>query len=106
MTAASTDRYPVAAMTAIVLASLVVLMDTTFIVLALPVIVEDLGAGSGAEWAVTAFLMATGIAQLVAGWSADRFGQKRVFIAAAAGFGVACRPSPSGWCRRRRRCAR
>jgi EmrB/QacA subfamily drug resistance transporter len=88
VTAASTDRYPVAAMTAIVLASLVVLMDTTFIVLALPVIAEDLGAGSGAEWAVTAFLMATGIAQLVAGWSADRFGQKRVFVAAAAGFGV------------------
>jgi hypothetical protein len=44
---ASTDRYPVAAMTAIVLASLVVLMDTTFIVLALPVIAADLGAGAG-----------------------------------------------------------
>jgi DHA2 family multidrug resistance protein len=83
-----TERYPVAAMTAIVLASLVVLMDTTFIVLALPVIAADLGAGAGTEWAVTAFLMATGIAQLVAGWSADRFGQKRVFLAAAAGFGA------------------
>jgi EmrB/QacA subfamily drug resistance transporter len=85
---ASTDRYPIAAMTAIVLASLVVLMDTTFIVLALPVIAEDLGAGAGAEWAVTAFLMATGIAQLTAGWSAERFGQRRVFLAATAGFGV------------------
>jgi MFS family permease len=63
VTREGTDRYPVAAMTAIVLASLVVLMDTTFIVLALPVIADDLG-GAGAEWAVTAFLMATGIAQL------------------------------------------
>ena len=66
-TPTSTDRYPVAAMTAIVLASLVVLMDTTFIVLALPEISADLG--SGAEWAIPVFLMAMGISQLAAGWA-------------------------------------
>jgi MFS family permease len=87
-TSPSTDRYPVAAMTAIVLASLVVLMDTTFIVLALPVIAEDFGVDTGAEWAVTAFLMATGISQVAVGWTADRLGQRRVFLAAVAGFGL------------------
>ena len=95
----STGRYPVAAMTAIVLASLVVLMDTTFIVLALPEISADLGAG--AEWAIPVFLMAMGISQLTAGWGADRFGQKRVFLVAAAGFGlfaIAVAASPTlGW---------
>ncbi len=100
-TASPTDRYPIAAMTAIALASLVVLMDTTFIVLALPVIAEDLGVDSGAEWAVTAFLMATAISQVTAGWSAERFGERRVFLAAVAGFGlfaVAVAVSPSfGW---------
>ncbi len=82
------DRYPVAAMSAIVLASLVVLMDTTFIVLALPVIAEDLDAGAGAEWAVTAFLMMAGVSQVGAGWTADRYGQRRTFLAASAGFGL------------------
>ena len=85
-TPTSTDRYPVAAMTAIILASLVVLMDTTFIVLSLPEISADLG--SGAEWAIPVFLMAMGISQLAVGWAADRFRQKQVFIAAAAGFGL------------------
>jgi len=85
-TPTSTDRYPVAAMTAIILASLVVLMDTTFIVLSLPEISADLG--SGAEWAIPVFLMAMGISQLAVGWAADRFSQKQVFIAAAAGFGL------------------
>ena len=73
-------------MAAIVLASLVVLMDTTFIVLALPEISADLGAG--AEWAIPVFLMAMGISQLAAGWAAERFGQKRLFLASAAGFGL------------------
>jgi EmrB/QacA subfamily drug resistance transporter len=82
-------RYPLAAMTAIVLASLVVLMDTTFIVLSLPAIADDLDArGGGAEWAITAFLMATGVAQIGAGWAAERFGQRRVFLGASAAFGV------------------
>ena len=85
-TPTSTGRYPVAAMTAIILASLVVLMDTTFIVLSLPEISADLG--SGAEWAIPVFLMAMGISQLAVGWAADRFSQKQVFIAAAAGFGL------------------
>jgi EmrB/QacA subfamily drug resistance transporter len=82
------EGYPVAAMSAIVLATLVVLMDTTFIVLALPAIAEDLGAGSGVEWAVTAFLMMAGVSQVGAGWAADRFGQRQTFLAASAGFGV------------------
>ena len=85
-TPTSTGRYPVAAMTAIVLASLVVLMDTTFIVLALPEISADVGAG--AEWAIPVFLMAMGISQLAVGWAAERFGQKRLFLASAAGFGL------------------
>jgi EmrB/QacA subfamily drug resistance transporter len=100
-TAPATDHYPVAAMTAIALASLVVLMDTTFIVLALPVITEDLGAGSGVEWAVTAFLMTAGISQVAVGWLAERFGERRVFLAAVAAFGVfaiAVATSPNlGW---------
>jgi EmrB/QacA subfamily drug resistance transporter len=75
-------------MTAIVLASLVVLMDTTFIVLALPVIADDLGVGGGAEWAVTAFLMTAGVSQVAAGWAAERIGQRRVFLTASAGFGL------------------
>jgi EmrB/QacA subfamily drug resistance transporter len=98
---AATHRYPVAAMTAIVLASLVVLMDTTFIVLALPVIADDLAVSGGAEWAVTAFLMTAGVSQVAAGWAADRFGQRRVFLLASAGFGlfaIALAASPNlGW---------
>ncbi len=73
-------------MAAIVSGSLLVLIDTTIIALALPIVADDLDARHGVEWAITAYLLCAGISHVAAGWLADRFGPKRVFLTAIAGF--------------------
>lgn len=79
---------PYLAVTIVLLASFLVVLDMAMVAVALPAVAADLGVDSGIEWMITAYLLALGVAQTMTGWLADRFGQKQVFLAATAGFGV------------------
>lgn len=59
-------------------------LHMTMMGVALPAIGADLGAGSvlGVDWVVTAYLLGLTLMQPAAGWMADRWGKKRVYIGA------------------------
>jgi EmrB/QacA subfamily drug resistance transporter len=68
------------AMAVIMVATIMVVLDTTIVNVALPQIGEALDAGSGVEWVVSAYLLAVAVALPVTGWVANRFGPTRVFM--------------------------
>ncbi len=58
-------------------------MDSTVIATSLPAIAADLGVGPiTLKLAMTSYLVSLGVFIPLSGWAADRFGAKRVFIAA------------------------
>jgi hypothetical protein len=57
----------------IILASLLISLDTTVVNLALPSIIEQF-PGHDADWVVTTYLVGIGLAQPGAAWLIDRFG--------------------------------
>jgi DHA2 family multidrug resistance protein len=76
--------------TAIVMAgSVMVVVDTTIVSVALHQIGVALHAGSGIEWITAAYFLAVCAAQPVSGWLADQFGRRRVFLIGLATFTVA-----------------
>ena len=79
--------------------SFVALLDSTAVNVALPAISEDLGGGlSGQQWIVNAYLLTLGSFILVGGSLGDVYGEKRIFILGAAGFGLTsglCAVAPS-----------
>ncbi len=75
-------------MAAVLLGTFIVFLDTSIIAIALPSIADDLGAATGIEWAVSVYLLALGVAQLTAGWLADRFGTRQAFLAGVGGFAL------------------
>src|SRR4051794_39958996 len=87
------------ALTAAILGSTVVAVDATVVNVALPHITDDLGGGlAGQQWVANAYLLTLASLILVAGSLADIFGERRVFVAGVAGFGVfslACALAPT-----------
>src|SRR4051812_15643371 len=87
------------ALIAAILGSTVVAVDATVVNVALPHITEDLGGGlAGQQWVANAYLLTLASLILIAGSLADIFGERRVFVAGAAGFGVcsvACALAPT-----------
>src|SRR5687767_3474709 len=81
------------------LGSFVVLLDSTVVSIALPAIQSDLGGGlETQQWIVNAYLLMLGSLILIGGSLGDVFGEWRLFILGAAGFGVvsaACALAPS-----------
>ena len=81
------------------LGAFVTLLDSTVVNVALPAIRDDLGGGlAGQLWVVNAYLLLLGSLILVGGSLGDVFGEKRMFVLGAAGFGVAsliCAATPS-----------
>src|SRR4051812_24230798 len=87
------------ALIAAILGSTVVTVDASVVNVALPHITADLGGGlAGQQWVANAYLLTLASFILIAGSLADIFGERRVFAAGVAGFGVcsvACAAAPT-----------
>src|SRR5947209_14705639 len=74
-------------------------LDATAVNVALPTIRADLGGGlAGQQWVANAYLLTLASLILVSGSLSDIFGERRVFVAGVAGFGVfslLCAVAPS-----------
>ena len=74
---------------ACILGTTVVTVDSTAINVALPAIAEDLGGGlAGQQWVANAYLLTLSSFLLIGGSLGDVIGERRVFVAGIAGFGV------------------
>jgi EmrB/QacA subfamily drug resistance transporter len=82
-----------------ILASTIAAVDASAVNVALPAIGRDLGGGFAAQqWVSNAYLLTLSALILLAGSLTDRLGERRVFIAGVAGFGIGsalCAASPS-----------
>ena len=82
-----------------ILASTIAAVDSSAVNVALPAIGRDLGGGFAAQqWVSNAYLLTLSALILLAGSLTDRLGERRVFTAGVAGFGVGsalCALSPS-----------
>src|ERR1700733_9546895 len=66
---------------------LAVVLDTTIVNVALDTITRDLHVPvATAQWVTTGYLLALGVAVPVTGWLTDRFGGKRIWLAALTPF--------------------
>ena len=87
------------AMGAVVLAVMAIGLDVTVLNLALPTLSASLGASEAQlQWFVSAYTLALAASMLPSGLVGDRFGRKRVMLAALVVFGAAsvgCAISPS-----------
>lgn len=73
-----------------ILALGITILDSTVVNVALPEIERDLDMGlSGQQWVVDGYLLTLGALILTGGSAGDVFGQRRVFMAGLAGFGLA-----------------
>ena len=73
----------------VVLATVMVLLDTTIANVALPNIQATLGATSETiAWVLTSYIVASAIAIPLTGWLSTRFGRRRLFTTAIVGFTI------------------
>ncbi len=84
--APATTTNPWIPLVVVMASTIMVVLDSTIVNVALHEIGVDLGAGDGIEWIVTAYLLAVCISQPATGWLADRFGRKRVFLTSLVAF--------------------
>ena len=74
----------------IALAQLMVVLDSTFVNIALPSAQKDLGISDGnRQWVVTAYALAFGGLLLFGGRIADKWGRRRAFLTGLIGFALA-----------------
>ena len=72
---------------ALMLATIMQVLDTTIANVALPSMRADLGASSDTiNWVLTSYIVASAIVTPLSGWMSERFGRKEVFMASVAGF--------------------
>jgi EmrB/QacA subfamily drug resistance transporter len=82
-----------------ILASTIAAVDSSAVNVALPAISRDLGGGFAAQqWISNAYLLTLSALILLAGSLTDRLGERRIFTAGVAGFGMGsalCAAAPS-----------
>jgi EmrB/QacA subfamily drug resistance transporter len=85
------DRQPELSVAVIYIVALfVTILDTTVVGTALPAMAADLGVSTASiGWVVIVYLVSMAVWIPASGWLGDRFGTRRVFIAALAIFTVA-----------------
>lgn len=72
-----------------ILASTIAAVDSTAVNVALPAIGRDLGGGFAAQqWVSNSYLLTLSALILLSGSLTDRLGERRVFVAGVAGFGI------------------
>lgn len=81
--------YRWVAMGVVLFGTFMVVLDTTVVNLGLSSLQEEFKTIDGVEWVVTAYLASVGVAQMLSGWSADRFGRKTMFMFSLVLFTVA-----------------
>jgi DHA2 family multidrug resistance protein len=75
---------------ALMLGTIMQVLDTTIANVALPHMAASLGASQNEiNWVLTSYIVAAAIATPLTGWVSDRIGQKRLFILSVIGFTVA-----------------
>ncbi len=88
-TGAPAERVQRLALVAAILASTIAAVDSSAVNVALPAIGRDLGGGFAAQqWVSNAYLLTLSALILLAGSLTDRLGERRVFTAGVAGFGI------------------
>ncbi|KQX38001.1 disulfide bond formation protein DsbA [Devosia sp. Root436] len=75
---------------ALMLGTIMQVLDTTIANVALPHMASSLGAAQDEiNWVLTFYIVAAAIATPLTGWMSDRLGQRRLFIFAVIGFTIA-----------------
>ncbi|HWV19613.1 MAG TPA: DHA2 family efflux MFS transporter permease subunit [Devosia sp.] len=75
---------------ALMLGTIMQVLDTTIANVALPHMSSSLGASQNEiTWVLTSYIVAAAIATPLTGWMSDRLGQRRLFLLAVIGFTVA-----------------
>jgi len=83
------DRTKRLALISAILASTIAAVDSSAVNVALPAIGRDLGGGFAAQqWISNAYLLTLSALILLAGSLTDRLGERRIFTAGVAGFGI------------------
>ena len=78
----------------IMLGTFMAVLDVTVVNVGLPAIMSAFRIGiSSAEWVITAYMITMTVMLPSAGWFADRFGNKRVYILGMALFTLGSWPS-------------
>jgi EmrB/QacA subfamily drug resistance transporter len=97
--APASERTKRLALIAAILASTIAAVDSSAVNVALPAISRDLGGGFAAQqWVSNSYLLTLSALILLAGSLTDRLGERRVFTAGVAGFGIGsalCALAPS-----------
>jgi DHA2 family multidrug resistance protein len=74
-------------MAAVILSTVLQVLDTTIANVALPHMQASLGATQETiTWALTSYIVATAVATPIAGWLAEKMGLKRLFLISVGGF--------------------
>jgi EmrB/QacA subfamily drug resistance transporter len=93
------ERVKRLALIAAILASTIAAVDSSAVNVALPAVGRDLGGGFAAQqWVSNSYLLTLSALILLAGSLTDRLGERRVFTAGVAGFGIGsalCALAPS-----------
>ncbi len=88
-TASVPERTKRLALISAIMASTIAAVDSSAVNVALPAIGRDLGGGFAAQqWISNAYLLTLSALILLAGSLTDRLGERRVFVAGVAGFGI------------------
>ncbi len=83
-------KHPRVIMGAVMMATMMQMVDTTIANVALPHMQASFSAAlDQISWVLTSYILATAIATPLIGWLSSRFGRKHVFLASIAGFTAA-----------------
>src|SRR5215467_825145 len=71
----------------VILGTIMTVLDLTVVNVAIPTLASDLGASIPAiQWVMTGYMLAFATVIPLTGWAAERFGAKRVWLAALLAF--------------------
>jgi MFS family permease len=84
-------EYKWVALGVVLLGSIMTILDSTIVNIAVPTLQRDLRAGSYQDiaWVITGYLLAQGAVIPMTGWATDRFGTKRLYLITIALFTLA-----------------